>query len=374
MKLKDQLAGTYSISCIQDKKRILVYPAASGSEYLLSFFRKRHPGIMESIVGLGDKDPNKASLRQNGIRVYTPGQLAALDPDAVLVTSPALFEVMRAELRPLFGPDVPILLADHMLEYLACESELSVLASKVAARPFDEALEGPDGGEWYLCMPFGKDRFAKSKKAALTYRMLDQIMLPADLSGKSVLDLAASDAFYSFECEARGAASVLAVEGPGWESVEGHRRFLFARDYYGSRVEHLISRVEDFVSTTDRTFDLVLSLGIYYHLRDPLDYFRKLRRLTNPGGTAIVTGRTIAMAAFDPINVAYDQIHEGKCLSSGRSASFMMLSDRQVGKWTANVPCLLDMMRIAGFADAEVLFDFCPAGSYVSSTAIAAHR
>lgn len=373
MKLINHMVQTFPLSSLLDKKRILIYPAASGAEYLLSFFRERHPQILDNIVGLGDKDSNKTSLRQNGIRIYAPHQLPALNPDVILVTSPALYPAMKQELSALLGSGIPILLADCMEEYLSFESERSALVKKTDNIPLNDQMDGPEDSSWYLCMPFGHGRFANSYKAALTYRMLDQIKLPHDLTGKSVLDLAASDGFYSFECEARNAASVTAVEGPGWETGPGLKRFLFARSFYNSKVQHAVSRVEDFIDNADRTYDIVLSLGIYYHLRDPLTYFEKLHGLTNE--MLIVTGRTIAISAYDPINVAYDQIHGANPgVYTGKSASIMMLSDKKVGKWTANVTCLLDMLRIAGFSDVEVLYDHCPAGSLVSSTAIAAYK
>lgn len=373
MKLKDHACVTYPISSLAGSKRILLYPAASGSDYLISFFREMYPDILDRIVGLGDKDPNKTSLRQNGFRVFAPDRLSSLDPDLVLVTSPALYPAMLRDLRGRLGGDVPILLADRMEEYLRYEARHSALAGKMGSEPFDGNQEGPDNSDWYLCLPLGGGRFAKSMKAALTYRMLDQIKLPKDLSGKSVLDLAASDGFYSFECEARNARRVTAVEGPGWENEAGLDRFLFARDRYRSKVEHRVARIEDFIDSNSGTFDIVLFLGIYYHLPDPLSCFRKLHALT--GETLIVTGRTIALTTYDPINVAHDQIHGASPdVYTGRGASMMLLSDRSVGKWTANVACLLDMLRIAGFSDVEVLFDHCPAGSFVSSTAIAAHK
>lgn len=373
MKLKDQTVRTYPLATLDGKKRIILYPAASGSDYLISFFRERHPELLKNIIALGDKDPNKTGLRQNGLRIYPPSRLASLQPDAVLVTSPALFTAMERDLRGLLGESIPVLLADEMEEYLRYESGFSALAQKAEALAPDLEQDGPEDANWYLCMPFGGGRFARSKKAALTYRMLEQIRLPKDLTGKSVLDLACSDGFYSFECEARGAAEVVAVEGPGWENPAGFDRFKFLRSLYRSNIGHAVARIEDYIDATDRTFDLVLSLGIYYHLPDPLAYFKKLAALTRE--TLIVTGRTIAMSAFDPINTIYDQLHEGDaCVCTGRSASVMLLSDRCVGKWTANVQCLMDMLRIAGFSDVEVLYDHCPAGSFVSSTAIAAHK
>ena len=45
-----------------------------------------------------------------------------------------------------------------------------------------------------------------------TQDVLNAINLPNDLSGLRVLDLGARDGFFSFECEKRGAAEVIAVD------------------------------------------------------------------------------------------------------------------------------------------------------------------
>ncbi len=373
MKLGGHLVTTFSISSIGNKKRILLYPAASGSAYLLSFLKDAFPEIVRCIIGLGDKDPNKTSLRLDGLKIHAADTLAALRPDLVLVTSNSLFSAMQRELREQLGPDVPILLADTMEEYLAHEAKHSMLAEKMLGATFDGDRDAPADTGWFHCMPLGSGRYAKSHKGVLTYRMLDQIRLPRDLTGKTVLDLAASDGFYSFECEARNALSVTAVEGPGWEETAGLDRFLHARSLCGSNVEYHNARIEAFIDAPPQSYDVVLSLGIYYHLQDPLSYFVKLHALTNE--MLIVTGRTIAATIHDPIHMPYDQTHGGNpSVHTGRAASILLLSDRKLGKWTANVACLLDMLRIAGFADVDVAFDYCPPGSIVASTAIIARK
>jgi tRNA (mo5U34)-methyltransferase len=101
---------------------------------------------------------------------------------------------------------------------------------------------------------------------------LPKIGLPADLSGKTVLDVGAWDGFFSFEAERRGAARVLATDsycwgGEGWGSKAG---FEFARRALGSRVEDREIDVLDLSPDTVGRFDLVLLLGILYHMKDPM--------------------------------------------------------------------------------------------------------
>jgi len=96
--------------------------------------------------------------------------------------------------------------------------------------------------------------------------------LPEDLRGMSVLDIGAWDGAYSFEAERRGASRVLATDyycwsGPGWGTKDG---FNLARQALNSKVEDREIDVLDLSAEIIGTFDLVLFLGVFYHLRNPL--------------------------------------------------------------------------------------------------------
>ncbi|HYS73074.1 MAG TPA: DUF1698 domain-containing protein [Thermoplasmata archaeon] len=101
---------------------------------------------------------------------------------------------------------------------------------------------------------------------------LQRLGMPARLVGKTVLDIGAWDGFYSFEAERRGAARVLATDsfswgGGGWGTKTG---FEFAKRTLGSKVESLYIDVLDLSPDRIGTFDLVLFLGVLYHMRHPL--------------------------------------------------------------------------------------------------------
>src|SRR6266571_950732 len=78
--------------------------------------------------------------------------------------------------------------------------------------------------------------------------------------------------FYSFEAERRGAPRVLATDsfswgGGGWGTKAG---FELAKKTLGSKVESLDVDVLDLSPDRIGTFDLVLCLGVLYHMRHPL--------------------------------------------------------------------------------------------------------
>jgi tRNA (mo5U34)-methyltransferase len=89
--------------------------------------------------------------------------------------------------------------------------------------------------------------------------------IPADLTGKSVLDIGCNGGFYSMEMKRRGADRVLGIDFD--ESYLAQARF--AAEVKGLDIEFEKLSVYD-VGTLSETFDLVIFMGVLYHLRHPL--------------------------------------------------------------------------------------------------------
>jgi tRNA (mo5U34)-methyltransferase len=89
--------------------------------------------------------------------------------------------------------------------------------------------------------------------------------IPADLSGKSVLDIGCNAGFYSMEMKRRGAARVLGVDFD--DSYLAQARF--AADVNQLDIEFARLSVYD-VGTLGEKFDVVIFMGVLYHLRHPL--------------------------------------------------------------------------------------------------------
>lgn len=106
--------------------------------------------------------------------------------------------------------------------------------------------------------------------------LMEWAKVPADLSGKRVLDIGPWNGCFSLECERRGAAEVVAL-GP--ERPE-HTGFLRLRDRVGSRrVEFKVGTIYDLQPDRLGYFDVVICFGVIYHLRHPLLGFDMMRRV-----------------------------------------------------------------------------------------------
>jgi tRNA (mo5U34)-methyltransferase len=89
--------------------------------------------------------------------------------------------------------------------------------------------------------------------------------LPQDLSGRSVLDIGCNAGFYSIEMKRRGAARVLGID----EDARYLEQARFAAQVCGTEIEFRQLSVYRLAELAEH-FDLVLFMGVLYHLRYPL--------------------------------------------------------------------------------------------------------
>jgi tRNA (mo5U34)-methyltransferase len=171
-------------------------------------------------------------------------------------------------------------------------------------------------------------------------RRVALLQIPADLRGKTVLDIGAWDGFFSFECERRGAARVLAIDDYAW-TRHGKQGFLLAHDVLRSKVEHRSMTVEQVTPDLVGTFDLVLFLGVFYHLRSPILALDNLRRVT--AGTVICETHTLIPAAHGEWPLVGFFPGDDKAQEAPREFAAI-----------PTIECLRQMFASAGFARCEV--------------------
>jgi tRNA (mo5U34)-methyltransferase len=153
-----------------------------------------------------------------------------------------------------------------------------------------------------------------------------------DLRGRTVLDIGAWDGFYAFAAERAGAARVVALDYQAWIAealafarlwgdvvaatppgrvppealgvlrasdiwdpvgLPGRAGFDLAHRTLGSAVEPVLCDFAEDDLAPLGTFDVVLFLGVLYHLRDPLGALRRLHSVT--GDVAVIETEAIAI-------------------------------------------------------------------------------
>jgi tRNA (mo5U34)-methyltransferase len=173
-----------------------------------------------------------------------------------------------------------------------------------------------------------------------TPQRLVRVQLPESLHGLSVLDIGAWDGFFSFECERRGAARVVAADhyswhGGGWGTKAG---FELAREALGSSVEDIDIDVMELSPERVGTFDVVLFLGVLYHLRHPL---LALERIAPLARQRLIVETVIDMVGFDRPAMAFYPDRE--------------LNHDPTNWWAPNVPAMRGMLERVGFQRVDVV-------------------
>jgi tRNA (mo5U34)-methyltransferase len=125
-----------------------------------------------------------------------------------------------------------------------------------------------DLGTWFHNINLGgvqtaPDHFLGDYPAVKWRSFADSI--PQDLTGKSVLDIGCNAGFYAMEMKRRGAERVLGID-----SDEGYlAQARFAAELNELDIEFRRMNVYD-VPKLGENFDVVIFMGVLYHLRHPL--------------------------------------------------------------------------------------------------------
>lgn len=100
-------------------------------------------------------------------------------------------------------------------------------------------------------------------------------LLP-EVKGKRCLDVGCSSGFFSLKLKQCGASSVLGIDHG--EQVKAIAQARFASDWLGLSASFETMSVYDIGKTAEK-FDLILFMGIFYHLRHPLLALEALRQV-----------------------------------------------------------------------------------------------
>jgi len=125
-----------------------------------------------------------------------------------------------------------------------------------------------------------------------------------DFAGKTVLDIGCWDGYWSFYAEQRGASRVLASDDKtqNWSANSGLE---LAKELMGSAVETRTDVSIYEAAKLGERFDIVLCMGVYYHLVDPFYAFSQVRHCCNKQSVVVFEGDFAPEGSVQPQRAAY---------------------------------------------------------------------
>jgi tRNA (mo5U34)-methyltransferase len=209
-------------------------------------------------------------------------------------------------------------------------------SQELAAQGWYHSFELPDG-----------TRFEGHNTMEILHTRWGRFPIPADLTGRTVLDIGAWDGWFSFEAERRGAAvtAIDCVEIPNFRLI--HEKL-------GSKVDYRILDFFDLPEARLGAFDFVFFLGVLYHLKHPFLALEMVAGMTKD--TAIVESFVTDAQTWRETrdNVPTLEFYETDELGN------------QLDNWFGpSVTALLAMCRAAGFARVELMY----AGGFTAGVA-----
>jgi tRNA (mo5U34)-methyltransferase len=179
-------------------------------------------------------------------------------------------------------------------------------------------------------------------------------VLPSDLGGCSVLDIGCNAGFYSIEMKKRGAGRVLGIDSDQRYLAQAR---LVADELGFPDIEYRELSVYD-VGALGERFDLVIFMGVLYHLRHPLLALDLIRE--HVAGDLMLF-QTMQQGSADVLQVPDD--HPFHVPGTSSPPSFfdnpayprMHFIEKSFAHdwtnwWAPNTACSQAMLRAAGFA------------------------
>lgn len=170
--------------------------------------------------------------------------------------------------------------------------------------------------------------------------------IPSDLAGMSVLDIGCNAGFYSFEMKRRGAARVLGID------TDEHylRQARFAAEVTGAEVEFRRMPVWD-VGALGERFDLVIFMGVLYHLRHPL---LALDLIHEHVAKDMLLFQSMQRGSREIVQVDEDYDFNADCPFDDPGYPKMHFIERRYSHdetnwWVPNRACVEAMLRSSGF-------------------------
>lgn len=226
-------------------------------------------------------------------------------------------------LRGSWGAGMPSLRADH--GYRRERMEHDATLREVIASHY-----------WWHSIDLGGGVVTPGQKtSAVMNAEIAAVFGPLDLQGRSVLDVGTWNGGFAIEAKRRGAARVLATDSLCWRlpAFRGRETFEIVLEATGLTIETLEIDATEITEVDVGTFDIVLFLGVFYHLFDPIATLQRL---------AAVARNVLVLETHLDAEV------------DGRPGMVFYPSDELNGDasnwWGPNRACVEALLRAVGFA------------------------
>jgi tRNA (mo5U34)-methyltransferase len=174
-----------------------------------------------------------------------------------------------------------------------------------------------------------------------------QDAIPQDLTGQTVLDIGCNAGFYSIEMKRRGAARVVAIDSDARYLAQAQ----LAAELSDCEIEFRLLSVYD-VGALGSVFDIVLFMGVLYHLRHPLLALDLIREHV-AGDMLVFQSMQRGSQSVDPVQNDYD-FNEVELFDRPGFPKLHFVEHRyahdETNWWIPNRACAEAMLRSAGFA------------------------
>jgi tRNA (mo5U34)-methyltransferase len=172
-------------------------------------------------------------------------------------------------------------------------------------------------------------------------------VVPEDLTGFTVLDIGCNAGFYSMEMKRRGAARVLGID----TDMRYLHQARFAAEVEGIDVEFRRMGVWD-VGELGEKFDLVIFMGVLYHLRHPL---LALDLIHEHVARDLMLFQTMQRGSSDVVRVAEDyEFNDPAPFDEPGYPKMHFIEQRyshdETNWWVPNLACTEAMLRSSGFS------------------------
>jgi tRNA (mo5U34)-methyltransferase len=170
--------------------------------------------------------------------------------------------------------------------------------------------------------------------------------ISADLAGRTVLDIGCNAGFYSIEMKRRGAARVLGIDSKD-DYLDQAR---FAAEVNRLDIEFRNLSVYD-VALLAEKFDVVLFMGVFYHLRHPLLALDLIHEHVTRD-TLVFQSMQRGSSALQPVERDYDFWEIAHFDRPGYPKLHFVehrYADDPTNWWIPNRACVEAMLRSAGF-------------------------